>query len=238
MYKNEIGPDNAHGMILEFAGTAIDELTIPQRMILCGNAGFAGADGAILQADSRTQAWFKENVGIDVDTISSDPDAKFERVYTFDAATFVPMVTYPPEVFTSKPATELSSIKVDQCIIGTCVGGTLDDLRAAAEILNGKPVHPDVRLLISPVSQKVYVQASREGLLATLAEAGAKIIAPTCDVCLGVQGPLAPGEVGISQQTLNVPGRSGSPEADIYLASAATIAASAAAGHITAPSIA
>ncbi len=233
---NEIGPDCAHGMILEFCGSAIDTLPVEQRMILCGNAGFAGADGAILQSDDVTKEWFKDNFEREVDTLQSDADAVYAKTFTFDASTFVPMVTVPPEVFTSKPAAELKDIKVDQCTIGTCVGGTLDDLRTAAQIVYGKKVHDGVRFLISPVTQRVYIQASKEGLLATLAEAGAKILSPTCDVCLGVQGPLAAGEVGISQQTLNVPGRSGSAEADIYLASAATIAATAVAGYITEPS--
>ncbi|GAB6108006.1 aconitase family protein [Fusibacter bizertensis] len=232
---NDIGPDGAHSMIIEYAGTTIDEMSIDQRLTLCGNAGFAGADGAIMQSDIKTQQWFKENFGRDVETIKSDSDATFAKVIHYNADDFVSMVTYPPEVFTSKPAIELNHVKVNQCTIGTCVGGTLDDLRLAAEIVKGKKIHHDVRFHISPVTQRVYVQASKEGLLATLAEAGARILSPSCDVCLGVQGPLASGEVGLSQQTLNVPGRSGSVEASIYLASAATIAASALTGYITDP---
>lgn len=233
---NDIGPAGAFGMIIEFAGTTIDSMSIEQRMNLCGNAGFAGADGAILQSDQVTQEWFRENFGRDVELIRSDEDACFARVIKYDAADFVPMVAYPPDVFTSRPASELSDVRVDQCVIGTCAGGTLDDLRIAAGILKGKHISEHVRFLVSPVTQRVWVAASRAGYLADLAEAGAKILPPTCDVCLGVIGPLAAGEVGLSQQTLNTPGRSGSPEASIYLASAATIAASALNGYITDPS--
>jgi 3-isopropylmalate dehydratase large subunit len=232
---NIIGPDGAHGKILEFAGTAIDEMPIEDRMILCGNAGFAGADGAILQSDAKTQQWFKENFDRDVMTIKSDEDAVFDRVIIVNAEDLVPMVTVPPQVFTSKPAAELGEVRVNQCIIGTCAGGTIEDLRVAASIVKGKKVADGVRFLVSPVTQRTYIRASKEGLLAVLAEAGAKILSPTCDVCLGVQGPLADGEVGISQQTLNVPGRSGSSKADIYLANAATVAATAVNGYITDP---
>jgi 3-isopropylmalate/(R)-2-methylmalate dehydratase large subunit len=105
----------------------------------------------------------------------------------------------------------------------------------AASILDGKKIRDEVRFFVSPVTQRVYAQAAKEGLFTTLVEAGAKILPPTCDVCIGVQGSLAPGEAGLSQQTLNVPGRSGSPDADIYLAGAAVIAASAINGSITAP---
>jgi 3-isopropylmalate/(R)-2-methylmalate dehydratase large subunit len=232
---SKIGPDCAHGMVLEFCGSTIEKLSVEQRMILCCNAAFAGADSAILQSDEVTQAWFKTNFNRDVETIRSDKDAEYAKVYSFEATTFVPMVTYPPQIFTSKPASELKGIKINQCIIGTCSGGTLDDLRMAASILDGKTVRDGVRFFISPVTQRVYAQAAREGLLTTLVEAGAKILSPTCDVCIGIQGSLAPGEAGLSQQTLNVPGRSGSPDADIYLAGAAVIAASAINGSITDP---
>lgn len=232
---NDIGPDGAFGMILEYAGTAIDEMSVESRMILCGSAGFAGADGAILQSDEKTQAWFMENFGREVGIIRSDEDAEYARIYRYDAADFVPMVTVPPEVFTSVPASELKDVKINQCILGTCAGGTLEDLRTAAAILKGKKIADGIRFIVSPVTQRVFVQAAEEGLLTIFAQAGAQVISATCDVCLGVVGPLAPGEVGLSQQTLNAPGRSGSTEAKIYLASAATIAASALTGYITVP---
>lgn len=234
---SDIGPDGALGMILEYAGTAIDEMSVESRMILCGSAGFCGSDGAILQSDEKTQAWYKDNFGIDVETIKSDPDAHFAKTLTYNASEFVPMVAVPPEVYTTKPVRDAGEVKIDQCIIGTCAGGNLEDLRAAANILKGKHIAPGVRFIVSPVTQRVYVQAAEEGLLATLTEAGAQVLAATCDVCLGVVAPLADGEVGLSQQTLNTPGRSGSTKADIYLASAATIATSALTGYLTEPAL-
>lgn len=234
---HDIGPDGAFGMILEYAGTTIDEMSIEDRMILCGCAGFCGSDGAILQSDEKTQAWFKENFEREVETIHSDPDAVFTKTLTYDASAFVPMVAVPPEVYTTKPVREVSGVKIDQCIIGTCAGGTLKDLRTAAAILKGKKIADGVRFIVSPVTQRVYIEAAKEGLLATLTEAGAQVLSATCDVCLGVVAPLADGEVGLSQQTLNTPGRSGSKKADIYLASAATIATSALTGYLTEPTL-
>lgn len=234
---HDIGPDGAHGMMLEYGGTTIDDMSIEDRMILCGCAGFCGSDGAILQSDAKTQAWFKENFDRDVDRIASDPDAEFARTLTYDASTFVPMVAVPPEVYTTKPVREVSGVKIDQCIIGTCAGGTLEDLRTAAAILKDKRIADGVRFIVSPVTQRVYAQAADEGLLSILTRAGAQVLSSTCDVCLGVAAPLADGEVGLSQQTLNTPGRSGSAKADIYLASAATIATSALTGYITEPAI-
>ena len=232
---NDIGPDAAHAMVIEFTGSAIDQMPVEQRLVLCGSVGFAGADSAVIRSDEVTALWFRENFGIHVETLDSDPDASFARTITYDASSFVPMLTYPPEIFYAKPVEEFAGIKIDQCVLGTCAGGNLSDLRNAAEILKGKKIHRDVRMLVSPATQLIYIKASLEGLMATLAEAGAVILPPTCDVCLGVIGPLSDGEVCLSQQTLNVPGRSGSAKADIYLASAATIAASAVCGRISVP---
>ena len=217
----DIGPDGAFGCILEYSGTAIDAMSVESRMILCGSAGFCGSDGAILQSDEKTQAWYRDNFGIEVETIRSDPDAHFVKTLTYDASEFVPMVAVPPEVYTTKPVRDVE----------------LEDLRVAAKILEGKQIADGVRFIVSPVTQRVYAQASREGLLATLTEAGAQVLSATCDVCLGVVAPLADGEVGLSQQTLNTPGRSGSTKAQIYLASAATIATSALTGYLTEPAL-
>ncbi|MDO4328136.1 MAG: aconitase family protein [Lachnospiraceae bacterium] len=233
--QNELGPDGAIGAVVEFDGSAIEAMDIDQRMILCGEISYVGADTALIKSDAKTCTWYKENFGIEAEEISGDSDAQYSRVLHFCAEDIVPMVTYPPEVFTSCPASELKNVAIDQCIIGTCIGGSLSDLRIAANILKGHQIKEGVRFIVSPVTQYVYSQAAREGLLSTLADAGAIVIAPTCDVCFGGVGPLNPGEVSLSQQTLNVPGRSGSHEAFIYLASAATIAASAITGYITSP---
>ncbi|CAN5325160.1 hypothetical protein BH10PSE12_BH10PSE12_01750 [soil metagenome] len=229
---NDLGPDAAHGMYIEFGGSAVAGMSIPERMIMCGNAGFAGA---ITQSDAATQAWFRANVGLEVEAIGPDPDAVYVRVVRYEGGAFKPMVTYPPEVFTSKPAAYLSHVEIDQRIIGTCAGGTLKDIRVVASILKGRQVHERVRFVVSPVTQRVYAQAANEGLVGILSDAGVRVVSSSCDVCVGVVAPLAEGEVGLSQQTMNVPGRSGSMRADIYLASAETIAVSALTGRITDP---
>lgn len=232
---NDLGPAAAHGMVFEFSGTTVRAMDVEQRMVLCGNTAFAGSDGAIIASDDVTVRWFKDWVGIDVETIAADPDAVYAKVYRYRAEDFVSMVTVPPEMYTATPAAQLGHVKIDQLVMGTCAGGTLHDLRTAAGILKGRKLHRDVRMIVSPVTQKIFAQASNEGLLGTLTEAGAQVIAATCDVCVGIIAPLAPGEVCLSQQTVNAPGRSGSHEAHIYLASAATIAASAVTGYITDP---
>jgi 3-isopropylmalate/(R)-2-methylmalate dehydratase large subunit len=231
----DLGPDCALGMVIEFAGTCIDRMPVEQRMVLCGSVTYSGADGGIIKSDRKTRQWFQEELGLDAEMIESDGDAVYERVYTYNAEDFVPMVTYPPEIYTTGPAREFSRIKVDQCVAGTCAGGTLDDLRIMAGILKGRRIHPDVRFIVSPVTRRVYLAAAREGLIADLVEAGAVVLPPTCDVCLGVKAPVADGEVSLSQQTMNTPGRSGSQNGEIYLAGAATIAASAITGYITDP---
>lgn len=230
-----LGPAAAYGMVIEFAGSTVKGLSIEDRMILCGNVSYAGADTAIIAADEKTKQWYQEVAGIDVEMIDDDEDAQFERIIEIDAADIPVMVSVPPQIFTGKPASTLKGIKVDQCIIGTCLGGSIQDLRIIAKMLKGKKIADHVRMLVSPVTQKTYVRAVKEELLIPIAEAGATILPPTCDICLGVLGPLSDGEVGISQQTLNIPGRSGSMKADIYLASAATIAATALTGYITDP---
>ncbi len=232
---NDLGPAGAHAMFLEFCGSTIEDMNIEDRMVLCGSAGFCGADGAIIQSDARTREWFKVNFGRDVETLLADPGATYADTHRYQAEEFVPMVTVPPEIFTSKPASELRDIKLDQCMMGTCAGGSLSDLRIAAHILNGKSIHPDVRFIVSPVTQRVYTEAAKEGLIGTLSDAGVTVMSSTCDVCVGVAATLAAGEVCLSQQTLNAPGRSGSDKAEIYLAGAATIATSALTGFITAP---
>lgn len=230
-----LGPAAAYGMVIEFAGSTVKGLSIEDRMILCGNVSYAGADTAIIAADEKTKQWYQEVAGIDVEMIDDDEDAQFERIIEIDAADIPVMVSVPPQIFTGKPASTLKGIKVDQCIIGTCLGGSIQDLRIIAKMLKGKKIADHVRMLVSPVTQKTYVRAVKEELLIPIAEAGATILPPTCDICLGVLGPLSDGEAGISQQTLNIPGRSGSMKADIYLASAATIAATALTGYITDP---
>lgn len=233
--QNLLGPAAAHAMVVEFAGSTIRNMSIEDRFIMCGNISYTGADTAIIEADEKTQQWYKDIVGIDVDTLFDDEDAEYERIIKINAADIPVMVSVPPKISTGKPASELKGIKVDQCIIGTCMGGNIEDLRVLAKMLKGKKVADHVRMLISPVTRKTYLRALDEGLIAPILEAGATMLPSTCDVCLGVLGPLSDGEVGISQQTLNVPGRSGSMKADIYLASAATIAATAITGYITDP---
>jgi 3-isopropylmalate/(R)-2-methylmalate dehydratase large subunit len=166
----------------------------------------------------------------------SDPDAAYEKTVNIDVTDLGSQVACPAQVDNVKPASELSSVPLDQAFIGSCTNGRIEDLRVAAEILKGKQVKDGVRTLVIPASQEVYRQALNEGLMEIFTDAGALVCGSTCGPCLGGHiGLLAPGETCVSTSNRNFIGRMGSPEANVYLASPATVAASALTGHITDP---
>jgi len=196
----------------------------------------AGAKAGIVEPDEKTIQYVRERTAEPFDPIKSDEDAEFSETYEIDASRLEPLVALPPRVDDVKPASELSGVEIDQGFIGTCTNGRLDDLRAAAEILKGRKVKEGVRLIIIPGSQEVYRRALEEGLLKVFVEAGAIVGAPGCGPCIGIsRGVLADGETCISSANRNFVGRMGSPKAKIYLASPATVAASAITGRITDP---
>jgi 3-isopropylmalate/(R)-2-methylmalate dehydratase large subunit len=167
--------------------------------------------------------------------VASDPDAQYSHRVVFELGAIEPLVALPPRPDHVVPVSKVAGKKIDQVYIGSCAGGRLEDLRAAAAILEGRAVHRDVRLIVVPTSQEIYASASREGLLATLADAGAVINPPSCGPCYGNLAPLVDGDVCLSTGTTNQPGRMGSAQATIYLSNAAVAAASAVAGEITDP---
>jgi len=231
----EIGPDGAIGRVIEYDGPAIQKLSIDSRMTICNPVVFAGAETGIVNPDKETVDWVKERTTEPFDLLSSDSDAEYADTLEYDASKIEPLVAAPPDVYVTKTVVEVEGLEIDQAVLGTCAGGRMEDLRIAAKILKGRKINPSVRMLVVPATQDIYINGIREGLIETLARAGAVICAPTCDICWGRMGQLATGEISISQQTLNIPGRSGSDKAKIYLASAATIAASAVEGKITDP---
>lgn len=231
----ELGPDGALGKVMEFSGSAVEEMSLDGRMALCNPVVFAGAETGIVNPDDKILNYFIERTDEPIRAVKSDPDAEYSEKLVYDASEIEPMVAHPPNVYSSKTVAEVEGKEIDQAVLGTCAGGRMEDLKAAADILLGRKVHSRVRMLVVPTTQGVYLEAVRSGVLEALAEAGAIICAPTCDICWGRLGLLAAGETSISQQTLNTPGRSGSFEAEIFLASAATIAASAVKGEITDP---
>jgi len=166
-----------------------------------------------------------------------DSDATYAAVRSVDLSSLEPYVARPGTVsHNSLPISAIEKRPVNQCFIGSCANGQLEDLKIAADIVRGRKVAPGVRLLITPASQEVYKDAMRAGYLQDLADAGAVVTNSTCGACFGYHmGLLAPGEVCLTSSTRNFTGRMGSPDAEIYMASPATVAASALAGHVTDP---
>jgi len=197
-----------------------------------------GAKNSVFFVDSVTETFLKI-LGIKNDqfqAIYADDDAIYEKNLSYDVSSIVPLVACPHTVDNVKPAKELEDISIQQCLIGTCTNGRLSDIEIAADILKGKQIDPSVRLLILPASKSILQQALEKGYIKDLVDAGAMILPPGCGPCLGAhQGVLSPGERCLSTANRNFKGRMGSKEAEIYLASPATVAISALTGHITDP---
>jgi 3-isopropylmalate/(R)-2-methylmalate dehydratase large subunit len=228
--------DGADYRSVEFAGETIRAMSIASRMVLTNMAAEMGAKNGVVEPDEKTRAWLQGRVEHDYEEIHADPDASYERVVEVDASALSPQVARPHTVDNVVPVTEVSGTKIDQALVGTCTDGRLEDLAAAAEILRGRHVAAGVRMLVLPASREVLLQAIKHGVAADLVAAGATLLNPGCGPCLGAhQGCMAPGEVTISTANRNFRGRMGSKEAFIYLASPATVAASALTGVITDP---
>jgi len=232
----DIGADGALYRSIEFTGRAIEEMSLSSRMVLSNMAIECGAKNGYIAPDKKAFAFLDGRAVHEYTPVYPDPDAKYEKVLEFDATTLDPQVAKPHTVDNVSPIEEVAGTKIDQALIGTCTNGRLEDLRLAAKILSGNKVAHGVRLLILPASQQVLLGALREGLIETFVEAGALVLNPGCGPCLGAhQGVLAPGEVCLSTANRNFRGRMGSRDAETYLASPATVAASAIHGVITDP---
>jgi homoaconitate hydratase family protein len=230
------GADMADYRAVEFGGPAAGEFSIASRFVLCNMAAEMGAKNGYFPPDEVTREWLGARTKEAYQPVVSDPDARFEKTLVYDLSVLVPQVACPHTVDNVKPVTEVEGTKFHQGLIGTCTNGRLEDLEAAARILKGHKVHKDVRVLILPASLEVYAEASRRGLLTVFAEAGCLILNPGCGPCLGAhQGIMAAGEVTLSTANRNFRGRMGSRDSRIYLASPATVAASALYGVITDP---
>jgi 3-isopropylmalate/(R)-2-methylmalate dehydratase large subunit len=237
-----IGKLGAGGAIyksIEFAGQTIRAMSIAGRMTLCNMTVEMGAKNGIIEPDETTRKFLKGRTTkplMAFETLKSDEDASYDKIVNIDVTDLTPQIAYPSSVDNVKPASEMNNVNVEQAFIGSCTNGRIEDLRAAAEILKGKMVKDGVRTLVIPASQEVYRQAISEGLIETFTDAGALVCGSTCGPCLGGHiGLLAPGETCVSTSNRNFIGRMGSKEAKVYLASPATVAASAITGRITDP---
>ncbi len=232
----DLGADGALYRAVEFRGSAIEAMSIAGRMTLCNMSVEMGAKAGMVAADRKTEEWLAGRAAQPYHAVFSDIDAPVERTLSYDVDDLRPQVACPHSVDNVKPVEEVLGTEIHQALIGTCTNGRLEDLQEAARVLQGRKVSPGVRLLILPASAEVYGQALSSGVLGDLAGAGAVILNPGCGPCLGAhQGVLAPGEVCLSTANRNFRGRMGCNEASIYLASPATVAASAVVGRIADP---
>ena len=232
----DLRADGANYCSVEFSGETIREMSIASRMVLTNMAAEMGAKNGVVEPDDKTRDWLQGRVARDYEEVHADPDATYERVIEYDVSGLAPQVAKPHTVDNVVPVTEVAGTPINQALVGTCTNGRLEDLAAAAEILRGKHIAPSVRLLVLPASREVLLAAIERGVISDLVMAGATLLNPGCGPCLGAhEGCMAPGEVTISTANRNFKGRMGSKEAFIYLASPATVAASALSGVITDP---
>ena len=240
MLVRRLGMDNAFHVV-EFAGSTVEAMSMAERMVLCNMSVELGADTGVIAPDEVTFADLAaagQPIGDEsaARALASDPNAQFEAVHRFNAALIEPQIAGPDSPENSRPISEFLDVAVDTAYIGACVGAKLADLRMAAEVLRGHAVAEHTRLAVAPASARITAQATHDGTLAILLDAGATLLPSGCGACAGYGGGvLAEGEVCISTTNRNFPGRMGAKSASVYLGSPYTVAASAIAGRITDP---
>jgi 3-isopropylmalate/(R)-2-methylmalate dehydratase large subunit len=232
----KIGVDGAVYKTLEFTGEAIRDLSMDQRFTMANMAIEAGAKNGIFEPDHITDTYVSERSDRSGRFFQSDMDAQYENMIEMDVNDIALQVALPHSPENVRPISEVGSIKIDQVFIGSCTNGRLEDLNMASQILHGRKIAPDMRLIIIPGSQQVYKEAIGDGTIETLLEAGAVIGPPCCGPCLGGHlGILAEGEKAVSTTNRNFVGRMGHPKSEVYLSGPAVAAASALLGRIGSP---
>ncbi|MBE3590706.1 MAG: 3-isopropylmalate dehydratase large subunit [Firmicutes bacterium] len=231
-----IGDDGALYRAMEFTGEAIAALPMDDRLTMANMTIEAGGKVGLFAPDEVTLEYERGRARRPLRIYRADPDARYVEEYEIDVSRLEPQVAFPWLPSKTRGISEVGHVELDQVFIGSCTNGRLSDLRIAARILRGRRVHPNVRLIVIPATQDVYLQALREGLIEIFTEAGAAVSASTCGPCLGGHmGVLGRGERCLSTSNRNYVGRMGHPEAEVYLASPAVAAASAVTGRITHP---
>jgi len=232
----DIGVDGALYRAMEFTGDAIENLSLDGRLTMSNMAIEAGGKCGLIAPDQKTIAYVEKRAKRPFKAYMSDADAKYIEVREYDVSKMEPQVAFPHLPENTRGVSEAGHVQIDQVVIGSCTNGRMEDLRIAAEILQGKKVHPYVRVIVFPGTQEIYRQAMREGLMDIFVEAQAAVSTPTCGPCLGGHmGILAAGERAVATTNRNFVGRMGHPESEVYLAGPAVAAASAIAGRIVAP---
>lgn len=231
-----IGVDGALYQAMEFRGSAIEGLTMDERLSISNMAIEAGGKAGLIPVDDVTRKYMNGRTERPYTEYHSDPDAVHAKVYNIDAQDIVPTVAFPHLPSNTRPASEARDIVIQQSVIGSCTNGRIEDMRQAAAVLKGHKVHRDVRCIIIPATQQVYRQCIKEGLMDIFLDANCAVSTPTCGPCLGgYMGILAAGERSIATTNRNFVGRMGDPTSEVYLSSPAVAAASAVLGHIGLP---
>lgn len=221
---------------VEFAGPAVEAMSISDRMTMCNMVAEMGAKNGIIAPDEKTEQFMGRWPEKTFDMVTSDSDAVYSSIFEVDISSLEPQLSCPHRIDNVQPVGAVAGRKIDQAFLGSCTNGRLQDLAEAAEILKGHQIHRDVRMLVVPASREIYLQAVKDGLVEIFIESGAAVLTPNCAACAGIgSGNLASGEVCISSTNRNFEGRMGAKDAEIYLASPATVAASAIEGCIADP---
>ena len=232
----EIGVDGARYESLEFCGEGVSSLSMDDRFTICNMAIEAGAKNGIFPVDEKTLGYIREHGNRSFRSFEADPDARYEREILLDLSKLKPTVAFPHLPENTKEIGSFPPISIDQVVIGSCTNGRLQDIREAGEILKGRKVAKNVRCIVIPATQRIYLEALEEGWIKAFIEAGAVVSTPTCGPCLGgYMGILAPGERCLSTTNRNFIGRMGDTSSEVYLASPAVAAASAVTGRISSP---
>ena len=223
--------------VVEYKGPGVSAMNIDDRMTLCNHAAELGAKAAILEADGKTFEWLKARGAGKPRPVTADPDADYAEKIEIDVSVLAPQIACRHLIDDVVPVAEVTEQSIDVALIGTCTNGRLDDIRQAAAILRGQTVAKGIRLLVAPASRQVYLAAEREGLFRDIVEAGGSVYAPNCGTCVSLTQKLisGDGEVIISNANRNFKGRLGNAESEIWIASSATVAASALTGKLTDP---
>jgi 3-isopropylmalate/(R)-2-methylmalate dehydratase large subunit len=231
-----IGVDGALYQSMEYTGPGVASLSMDDRFTIANMAIEAGAKNGIFEVDEKTIAYMKEHSTREYTVYKADEDAEYTRVIEIDLSNLRPTVAFPHLPDNTRTIDEVGDVPIHQVVIGSCTNGRIEDLRIAAKVLKGRKVKKGIRTIIFPATQKIYLQAMREGLLEIFVEAGAAVSTPTCGPCLGGHmGVLAAGERAVATTNRNFVGRMGHPDSEVYLASPAVAAASAITGKISSP---
>lgn len=232
----EVGTYGATYKTLEFTGPTVEDMDVSSRLTMCNMAVESGAKNGIMEPNKAVLEYLKSRNITNFDVVRSDADSTYEKEYDFEVDDLEPQVACPDNVDNVHPISKVEGTEIHQAFVGSCTNGRLEDLKLAAEVLEGSKVHEDVRFLVIPASKNIYIDALHEGLIETFLESGAIVCNPGCGPCLGAHmGVLGPEEVCISTTNRNFLGRMGDPKSKVYLGNPAVVASSAIAGEIKAP---